>query len=401
MRGERPEVSGDELPGPPAIGFAKRVEGLAACLAASVDQIEKEQRLPEPLVAAMAGAGLFRLLLPRPLDGAEVDPLVFAQIIQDIARIDASTAWCLGQTSVCATVAAFLPTETAREIFCDARSILTWGAGAGRATAVAGGYRVTGTWSFASGGHHATWLGGHCHVYDSDGTPRRTGDGAALARTVLFPAERASMTDAWDVIGLRGTGSDAYTVTDLFVPDAYTVVRGDPSERRYAGALYCFKTDNLFACGFASVALGIARRMLDDFVILAKEKSPRGYALGMRDSATTQSDVGELEARLRAARLYLMGTLAEVWPAVQRANDITLKQRMAIRLAATRTIQEAKAVADAAYHCAGATAIFARNPFERRLRDMHAVAQQVQARRSHFETVGKFLLGLEADTAFV
>jgi alkylation response protein AidB-like acyl-CoA dehydrogenase len=401
MKGEPAEIIEDPPAGPSSVDWVRRIAAFAPGIAAAAEEIERERRLPEAMVGVMAEAGLFRLLLPRAVGGAEVDPLTFAVVLQELARIDGSTAWCLGQTSVCAMVAAFLPIGAAREIFLDRRSVLTWGSGTGRAIAVDGGYRVTGNWSFASGGHNATWLGGHCVVHDRDGTPRRGSDGGALWRTMLFPAAEAPLTDVWQVIGLRGTGSDAYSVSDLFVPDAHSVARDDPAERRERGPLYCLKTDNLFACGFASVALGLARRMLDDFIALARDKQPRGHAQALRDSAAVQTDVGELEAQLRGARLYLMGTIGDVWQAVERTNDLTLEQRMSIRLAATRTIQEAVAVADAAYHAAGATAIFARSAFERRFRDMHALAQQLQARRSHFETVGKFLLGLEADTAFL
>jgi indole-3-acetate monooxygenase len=387
-----------------AAASADHVEGVttvAPLIAASAEQIERERRLPDPLVEAMVEAGLFHMLLPRPYGGTEVDPPTFTRVIHDIARIDASTAWCLCQTAVCAMAAASLDAKAARDIFQDRRSILGWGTGTGQAKTVDGGYRVTGTWSFASGGHHATWLGGHCSVHEPDGTPRRHGDGTALGRTVLFPAAAATWTDIWEVIGLRGTGSDTYAVTDLFVPESHSLARDNPTERRYHGTLFCFRTDHLFACGFASLALGLARQMLDDIVALAQQKSPRGYAEPLAKNTAVQADIGVLEARLRAARFYLMGTMAETWPAVERSHALTLDQRMAIRLAATHTLQEAKAVADAAYHAAGATAIFTRHPFERRFRDMHAVAQQLQARRSHYETVGKFLLGLEADTAFL
>lgn len=380
-----------------------RVAALAPAIAAASDQIERDRRLPPPLLSAMIEAGLFRMLLPRPFGGSETDPLTFTAVIEAIAKLDASTAWCLCQNAVCAVVAAFLPAETAREIFGrDPRAILAWGPGPGaRAAAVEGGYRVTGTWSFASGGRHATWLGGQCTVVEADGTPRRNAAGAPTGRLMLFPAAQAVMSDVWDVIGLKGTASDSFSVTDLFVPEAYTLTRDDPADRRYQAPLYNLQTNNLYAGGFASVALGLARSLLDAFVDLAHDKTPRAHKTTLRHNAVVQSEVAEAEARLRAARFYLRSTLAEVWQAVERANTITLDQRMAIRLAATHTIQEAVRVADSAYHAAGATAIFAANAFERRFRDVHTVAQQVQGRRSHYETVGKFLLGLDADLAFL
>ncbi len=378
-----------------------RARALAPLLAASAAAIERERRLPQPLVDAMVEAGLFRLLLPRAYGGGEIDPMGFVQVLEEIARHDASTAWCLGQTAVCAMSAAYLPPDSARAIWGDRRGVLAWGAAAPPVKAVAseGGWRVTGSWSFASGGHHATWLGGHCVECEADGTPRQRA-GKPVPRTLLFPAAQVEWTDIWDVIGLNGTGSDKYAVDGLFVPHAFTMDRDEPEGRRCDGPLYRFRTDQMYAAGFACVALGVARGMLDALTALATEKTPRGYKSTMRMSAVIQTEVAELEARLRAARFYLLGTLEAAWRAAER-GELPMDHRMAIRLAATHSIREARRVAGDAYTAAGTTSVFAANPFERRLRDINAVAQQLQGRRSHFETVGKYLLGLEAETLFL
>ena len=120
----------------------------------------------------------------------------------------------------------------------------------------------------------------------------------------------------------------------------------------------------------------------------------------MRMSAVVQTEIAELEARLRAARFYILGTLEAAWRAAER-GDMPMEHRMAIRLAATHCIREARRIAGDAYNAAGTTSVFADNPFERRLRDINSVAQQLQGRRSHFETVGKYLLGLEAEPLFL
>jgi alkylation response protein AidB-like acyl-CoA dehydrogenase len=114
-----------------------------------------------------------------------------------------------------------------------------------------------------------------------------------------------------------------------------------------------------------------------------------------------QSEVAQAEARLRSARMFLMGSLDEIWREVGRSGTLTLDQRMTIRLAATYAIHQAREVADTAYAAAGSSAIFTAGAFERRFRDIHAVTQQLQGRQSHFETVGQFLLGLEPDLQFV
>ena len=385
------------------INYIERACALAPEIEARADQIEQERRLPEPVLAALFEAGLFRLLLPRSLDGGEVDPVTFARVMEEIAKADASTAWCLCQASGCSMSAAYLSHDVALEIFGrDRRAVLAWGPGPGaRAIAVDGGYRVTGTWSFASGGRHATWLGAHCPISDSDGSPRRTSNGKLVERTMLFPAASATFVDVWHVSGLKGTGSDAYTVDDLFVPHDHSISRDDPAERRQPGLIYCFPTGSFYASGFASVALGIARRMLDAFVSLAKEKTPRGYKRPLANNAVIQSQVGQAEAQLSSARLFLMGSLADIWGAVGSSGTLTMDQRMLIRLASTYAIHQAKAVADVTHHAAGATSIFIDSAFDRGFRDIHAVTQQLQGRQAHFETVGQFMLGIEPDTTFL
>ncbi len=384
-------------------GVLERVQALLPEVAAQAEETERERRIAAPLVAAMLEAGLFRMLLPRPFNGLETDPLTFIAAIEEIAKADASTAWSLCQTAVCAMVAAYLPPETAMEVFGrDPKAVLAWGPGPdGRGVAAAGGYRVTGKFAFVSGGRHATWLGAHVPVFEADGSPRRTPVGAPQVRTMLFPASAAPLTDIWHVVGLRGTGSDAFAVSDLFVPETHTLRRDDPADRRYPGPLYTLPTNSLYACGFASLALGLGRALLDAVVALAMEKTPRGYKHRLRDSAVTQTEIAEAEAKLRAARMYLRGTLGDVWRSVERTNTLSIEERMAIRLAASQTLKEAIGVGNFAYHAAGATAIFESNPFERRFRDLHAVAQQLQARRSHFETVGKYLLDVDYDMAFL
>ena len=393
----------DGLERPSGAEYVERARALSPQIEEMADRIEQERRLPPPLVDALIDAGLFRMLLPRSLDGAEVDPLSFVLAIEEIAKADASTAWCLCQGAGCSMIAAYLLPDVASAIFgADRRAILAWGPGPdSKAGAVDGGYRVTGTWSFASGCRHANWLGGYCPIYETDGTVRRRRDGKIDARTMLFPASSATLIDVWHVSGLRGTASDAFTVSDLFVPERHAALRDDPSARQESGPLYCFPLGSLYASGFAGVALGIARRTLGAFVDLAQEKTARGMTRPLRDSSVVQSQVGKAEAHLRAARRLLLGTLGDVWQAVGRSGVLTLEQRIEIRMAATHAIGEAAQVVDTAYHAAGGTAIFTAGAFERRFRDMHAVTQQLQGRQSHFETVGQFVLGLEPDTTFL
>jgi alkylation response protein AidB-like acyl-CoA dehydrogenase len=383
-----------------AADYVERVRELGPALDAAADEIEQRRELPEPIVGALVARGLFRLLLPRSLGGAELPPAGYVEVIEEVAKHDASTAWCLGQATGCTMSSALLDPEVAGEIFGGERGIVAWGPpGPAEARTVSGGFRLSGSWSFASGSHHATWLGAHVAILGEDGRPRLRPDGGPVIRTLLFPKASAEFTDIWRVIGLRGTGSDRYTVVDLFVPEKYTILREAEPTPQQPGLLYAFSSSNIYSSGFAGVALGIARSTLDAFVELARDKVPRGARTTLRDNNVVQSQVAQSEARLKAARAFLLESLKQIWREITQSRRLTLEHNTTIRLASTWAIHQSREVVDTVYYAAGATAIFESHPFERRFRDIHTVIQQYQGRQVHFESVGQVLLGLEPGSA--
>jgi indole-3-acetate monooxygenase len=375
----------------PGFGLVERARALAPLISREADEIERTRRLTQPVVAALVENGLYRVLLPQSADGTEAPPEIFMQMLEEVAKADASTAWCLGQCSVCAMIAAYLDADTTRQIFGAPGNILAWGAVAGEAHVVPGGYRATGRWNFASGSRQASWLGAHVQIIEADGTRRRRPDGAPEVRTILFPLTSATMYDVWDAIGLKGTGTDSYSVENLFIPEKFTALRDEPGAPRETGPLYRLTTHIVFALGFAAVSLGVARATLDAAVELARGKASVGIK-SMRENNSVQGTIGRVEGNLRAARAYLYATTGEVWRDLEFTGKYTEEHRAALRLASTWTIHQAASVVDAAYHMAGATAVFSANKFERRFRDMHAIAQQLQARDTHYEDVGRAIL---------
>ena len=379
----------------PGLGLVERARALAPTITRDADEIERTRRLTGPVVSALIENGLYRALLPQSLGGAEAPPEVFMQVLEEIAKADASTAWCLGQCAVCAMTAAYLDKDAANEIFNTAPGILAWGAIANEVHVVPGGYRITGRWDFASGSRQASWLGAHVQVVEADGTRRLTPSGAPEIRTILFPVTSATMYDVWDVIGLSGTGTDSYSVENLFIPEKFAALRDNFSALREKGPLYGITTYTMFGLGFGAIALGVARATLDAATELARGKASVGLK-AMRENSAVQGLIGRTEGNLRAARAYLYGSAAEAWRDLTLTGKLSEDHRAALRLASTWTIHQAAAVVDTAYHMAGATAVFRANPFERRFRDMHAIAQQIQARDTHYEDVGRMILTASA-----
>src|SRR5258708_29587843 len=376
-----------ELAGDPNV-VARAEAGCAAVDAAS-DEIESTRRLPAALLDKLHEARLFRLLLPRSSDGIETDPVAFFRVIETIASADASTAWCLSQAGGCAMSAAYLDLPVAHEVFADPRAVLAWGPGPKvRAVECAGGYRVTGVWSCASGGRHATWVGAHCPIYAADGSPRREASGEQQERTMLVRSEDVEWTDIWNTVGLRGTASDQFALNDFFVRADHSITREFDRESRESGPLYRMGSGTCYQVGFAGVACGIARGALDSFIDVARNKVPRGFKSPLRDNAAVQSSLAQAEVNLRAARGFVLQSMADIWKDLSAGATITVEQRITVRIAATHAIHKAREAVDFAYHAAGATPIFENHPPERRFPDIHTVTQQLQGRFSQFETVG-------------
>jgi alkylation response protein AidB-like acyl-CoA dehydrogenase len=295
--------------------------------------------------------------------------------------------------------ASYLDPKVAHEIFAGPDGAVAWGPPSGaKAVVVDGGYIVNGRWRFASGSEHCPWLGGHCAVFEADSKPRLDKQGRPVLRTMLFRKDKATFYDIWHVIGLRGTGSNAYEVTELFVPEAYSYWRDLPADRRGDDPLGNIPLLTLYGMGFSGVALGLARACLEAFMKLAEKKKPaptHGAPVLLRDNAVIQSRVAKATGRLQSGRAYLHDMLHEFWQAATANRAPSLEQRAQLRVAITGSMDQARRVVDFAYHSAGADAIFNGSPFERRFRDMHTVTAQGQAHLSNFEGAGQALFGIE------
>jgi alkylation response protein AidB-like acyl-CoA dehydrogenase len=384
--------------------YIARAAALAPRLSEAAAPAEAGRRLDEGVVAALHETGLFRMLAPIGFGGGEARPSVFAETIETLARADASPAWCLCQMAVCNLSVAYLSPAAARDVFASPTDAIAWGSTRdAKAVAVDGGYRVSGSWEFGSGLHHASWLGGHCPVVNPDGSVKLGENGRPLDRTVLFPRASATLADTWKVLGLRATGSDAYALQDLFVPEDHAILGlGHWPDAEHAGwaAPYRFNPSALYAAGFAALALGNARAMLDAFIALATNKTPIWQRNPISQGQIVQVGVAEAHGRIESARAWLFEALRAAEDEAMAEGAPAPEHRMAIRGAATFAIKTTSRVAQDLFALAGSTAIFDGDPLERRFRDAQVIGQHLQARTQHLEAVGKHLLGLETDLRF-
>jgi len=380
---------------PDSAGPVERIGRIAELIEASGDGNEALGLLSPEVVDKLHEQRLFRLLLPRAYGGEELDLVAWFHAMEALGKLDASTAWCVGQINGCATTAAAVDPVVARTIWGDPRAALSWGPFvAARAVQTDGGHLVSGEWTLSSGSRHASWIGLMAPVFDRAGAPVPLPAGASM-QVFLVPAAAVEWIDNWAVIGLKATNSGGFRVDSLFVPQGYSTYRQEPSSSGLVGPLYRLPLNSLFAIGFSALVLGVARAMLDAVIALAREKKPWMARLALHENHMVQFQIGEAEARLRSARSNVETTAHRVWQAVVLGGEITVAQRMDIRMAATFGIHEAKTVTDTAWDIAGASAIFKSGPLERRMRDVRTITQQLQGRRTHLQEVGAWLLGME------
>lgn len=387
------------MTGPGALSPLEAARKLAPQIRACADETEAKRELPRALFEALADVGLFHLALPRSLGGSEIDLPTYIQVIEEIGKADASTAWAVNQGGIFATYASRMPHAAARAIWVDTpRSVVSNSPSAtAQAVVVPGGYRVTGRQGFSTGCRHASWLAAHAQVIEK-GRLRTLDDGQPETRYLFVPVGEGELLDTWHVRGMRGTGTHHFAVNDVFVPEARTVLQvGAPLVE--TGPLYQIPRTLLFGAGDASVALGVARAAMEAFFELAGAKTPRTTTGLLREQPMVQADIGRAEAHIRSGRAFLTEAVREIWAAANTPAGITLDQRATLRLAVMHGIRLAVEVVDAFYNASGATAVYEGQLLQRYFQDIHVISQHLQARLSHYELIGRYWLGLPIDEA--
>jgi alkylation response protein AidB-like acyl-CoA dehydrogenase len=262
----------------------------------------------------------------------------------------------------------------------------------GRVWAVPGGYRVKGRWNFASGIQNARWLYCTCIMMDGD-KPAQTAAGTPVLRAVWVPRGSVTIVDTWSVMGMRGTGSQDFTVDDIVVPAARSCLSDTtPTE---TGPLYNQRAwyVHLWTPSAAN-ALGIARGAIDSLAEIAATEASTMSANLLRDRSMVQTRIAEADAIVNAARAYVFDAVGSLWRALSAGETPSDHAVAQGRLAIVHAMHESVRAVDKVFHAAGTNAIYTRMPLERAFRDVHVAVQHAAALPLYFESAGKVLLGL-------
>ena len=358
-------------------------------LEADAEANDAAETLAWPSVVALYREGLLSLKVPRELGGPEVDPHLYLELCDELSYINPSAGWCafINSTSA-ALLGAFLPDAGAERVFPSGRMPIASGAliPRGVATPVEGGWRVSGQWPFASGSAHSSWLlAGFRIIRDGAPGPEHMVMAAAI--------DDVRFVENWQVMGLKGTGSRDFILTDHFVSEdmAFDLLTTDP---RKGGPMFWLGRPGFVTPDHAAFALGVARRALDEIAMQAGSYQ-RGYLTSpIAQRGALQHDLGKCDQQLRAARALCREALDEAWDFCRRGERPDLERQLRLRGACAYATDVACQITTTAFRYGGGNAIYNDRVLQRCMRDINAAAQHFMVNTSAYDNLGQFRLGM-------
>jgi 3-hydroxy-9,10-secoandrosta-1,3,5(10)-triene-9,17-dione monooxygenase len=337
---------------------------------------EELRHLPPETELDLHEAGLFRMLQPRRIGGAELDYVALIDCADQLGQADASVAWNLANlASHHWMLGMFEP--TAQDLVWgrdpDALIASSFIFPAGRATRVEGGYRLHGSWPFSSGVASCAWNMLASVVYSDD-----EADGIEY-RIFLLPKADYKVLDTWNVAGLRGTGSCDVEVRDVFVPDYMTVAVGDlaggptPGSELNPNSLYALPVFALFPYVLSGVALGNAQACLDDYAEVVRHRISTYNHAKLSDFQSTQIKIAEASAKIDAARLIMRSACLNAMEDARRGHVPDMATKTRYRRDGAYSVNSCTDAVSMLFAASGARGLFTTGVLQRQFRDAHAI----------------------------
>ncbi len=366
---------------PANTALVERFSNLAPLIVAQAPAAERDARLGRSVVDALVEAGVARLFLAESLGGLEVDPVTCAEVTQTLARADTAAAWFVMVANAARLMAASWPEPLVELLFAATPNTIIAASGNRplQGQPAQDGFVLNGTNGFVSGCHHADWFM----------TPFTHGSARYMA---LVPMSQCQIIDNWSAWGMRGTGSNDVSVTDVLVPAERLVPIDEsaPTNRYHPGALYRCPGRVLFAT-YVPITLVLAERALAELSSLAQTKTPAGAASKLRDRSIAQIKYGKALATQRSARLYFFDALAEAYERAVQGTEASANDKADLYLAGTHAVQASAQVVRWVADAAGSSVIYEDGPLARIVRDMEMLRHHGFANESRYGSVSQQL----------
>ncbi|WP_406814876.1 acyl-CoA dehydrogenase family protein [Mycobacterium sp. M23085] len=378
--------------------IAKAAE-LSALLAEHADEASQLTRPADTVIEALRDAGMFKLTTPRSRGGYQVSLPTFIRIGEELARGCASTSWVTSIYNGGIYMSCTFPDRALDEVFADGAPLMCSNfTPSGQAIPTDGGYRITASWRFCSGQHHADW-GLMASMIVRDGQD---------PEPATFIIRRSDMVaaDDWHVSGLRGSGSNTLSVEDLFVPEhmvqpiAVAAMAETRSESLASDSYFKVPHIPFFTAGATGAPLGMARAAMDLF---ASRIHKRGityttYAK-QSDAVVTHLQMDEAIMKIDEARFHAERAVETALKVSENLADVA--SRVRIRSDAAWCFRRSREAIEVIRQAAGASALTLSNPMGRIVDDIEALTvHSFLVFSTNAELHGRVRCGLAPDVPF-
>jgi 3-hydroxy-9,10-secoandrosta-1,3,5(10)-triene-9,17-dione monooxygenase len=331
--------------------------------------------------------------------GSELDYVSIVEFAAITGRGCGSSAWVLGNLAVHHWMLAMWPPEAQHEIWDESADTLIGSAfafPAGRATKVAGGYRLKGRWPFSSGIDPCTWLMVGAMVEVPGGAPE--------PRMFIVPLKDYTIIDTWFVAGLRGTGSKDVEIADVFVPEhrtlAVSATKGGPTPGAVLNPspLYQLPLMALFAYVLSGTVLGIAQGAIHGFREATRKRAATYSGARLGELTAIQMRVAEAAASVDAAELIMKHNCSEAQRIAVAGSVPSIEQKVRYRRDGAFSARLCTRAVDLVFEACGGGGLYDTHPIQRAFRDAHAGAAHIALVFDVAATTyGKVALGLPCD----
>ncbi|GAA4002274.1 flavin-dependent monooxygenase [Comamonas faecalis] len=361
----------DDYLTPDAQMLIERARALVPMLAERAHAADRDGRVLPETIAALADAGLYRVLQAKRFGGYELDPRVFYTIQMTLAEGCMSTAWMYGVLGVHPWQLALFPEQAQQDVWAQDTSvrIASTYMPTGQAKPVEGGYRFSGRWGFSTGSEHCDWL------FLGGLLPKKDGSGALEHTTFLLPKSDYRIEENWDVLGLRGTGSHDIVVEDVFVPEHRTQRTNDhsdagcPGRATNPGWLYRIPFTQVFQRAVSSACIGALDGAIESF----RQRSIAHigkHGIKMAQDTNAQQAVTEAMMTSDQLKLVLYRNYARIVHCAKTGDAMPVEERLMQRAQAASVPKLTFDCVNELMRACAASGTFKSNPIERVLRDI-------------------------------
>jgi len=314
----------------------------------------------------------FKLLVPAAYGGLEMPLPELVRLEEALSWADGSLGWVVTLCAGAGWFGGFTLPQTARAIFADPQVCLAGsGAATGTATIIPGGYRLNGTWRYASGVKHATHLTANCTIMQGDDIVMNA-DGSPLVLPFVINKAAAIQIPAWKYVGMMGTGSHAFKLEDVEV-DAARCFKIDAAAKVIDTNLYNYPFLQLAEVTLAANLSGMAIHFSDLCEPLFQEKLQQARLTDHRRKVLMDT-LHRVKNDLQNMRNQFYQALDASWPVLTDATgqEVVLQQVSAT----SRLLADcARKSVDELYTYCGLIAAAPDTEINQVWRDMHTAGQ--------------------------